>query len=33
MVVSVADGKQFQQIKIRTHRDGEGIAAEKETIE
>jgi hypothetical protein len=33
MVISVADGKQFQQIKIHTHRDGEGIAAEKESIE
>ena len=33
MVISVADGKQFQQIKIHTRSDGDGIDAEKETVE
>ena len=33
MVISVADGKQYRKIKIRTHPAGEGIATEKETIE
>ncbi len=32
MVISVADGKQFQQIKIHTHPAGDSIATEKETI-
>jgi hypothetical protein len=33
MVISVADGKQFRQVKIHTHLEGDGIHAEKETIE
>ncbi len=33
MVISVADGKQFRQIKFHTHSNGDGIDAEKETIQ
>ena len=33
MIITVADGKQFQQVKIRKHPEGNGVNAEKETIE
>ena len=32
MVIAVADGKKFRQIKIHTHAEGEGIETEKETL-
>ncbi len=33
MVISVADGKQYQQIKIHTHSEGDGVDIEKKTIQ